>query len=524
MQPESDDFWHPGPLVTPMHRRSVAALALLVALAGCAAPVTNGGAGAAGQADSTPAGTGGDAGPAAAATPGPAPADDESGDPPSEEQPDPESDRIGWEAGYWYNDPIAVNNTDGLDGSERAAVLGRAMARVELIRNLEFNESVGVSVVERGSFAAGELGGDEPGQALRTFDNAKFETLLLVGSGSDSIDTQEESLNSSVGGYYSTETGDIVIVADSGTPTLDGERTLAHELVHALQDQHFDSLGEPARTRDAYNGKNGLVEGDANAVQDVYMDRCGATWRCIDAPERSPGAGGDGSGLHMGVYLLEYFPYADGPSLIAHLRDGGDWSDVNAAYERVPTSATEVIDPAQYGSFEPRPIALEDDLRGGWERVRPADRPDHGRLGRSAIAASMAYTLYDSYNGSAVVEPGAFLNQRLGQLDERDPLNYDLAATRGWAGDRFHAYERDGDAAAVWRTAWENSTAAERFADGYRDLLAHWDAGRVGANTWRFDEGSPFSGSTYLDVDGSTVTVAKAPTTDGLGDVYAGAR
>jgi len=503
-----------------MHRRSVAALVLLVALAGCAAPFAGGQAAAPEETGTSSAGPTSNA--QSTGTPGPAPADDGSGEPPTEEQPDPESDRLGWEAGYWYNDPIAADNADGLNASEREAVVGRAMARVELVRNLEFRDPVSVDVVGRDEFSAGDLGAD-PGQAARTFDNAKFEALLLVGSETDSIDTQERSLNASVGGYYSTETEAIVVVSESETPTLDGERTLAHELVHALQDQHFDNMGEPVRTRDGYNGKNGLVEGDASAVQHHYMSRCDGEWRCLQSPSDA-GTPSGSPDLHMGVYLLEYFPYADGPSLVEHIRAESGWQGVDDAYDRVPSSATAVIDPTQYGSFEPRDVAIEDDLRGGWERVRPRTRPDYGRLGRSAIAASFAYTLYDSYNRTSVVSPQSFLNQRAGQLDERDPLNYDLPPTRGWVGDRFHAYGRDGEVGYVWRLAWESETAAERFAAGYRDLLGHWDGERVGTDTWRVPEESPFTGSIYVDVDGSTVTVAKAPTTGGLSEVYAGAR
>jgi hypothetical protein len=499
----------------------VAALAVLVVLAGCAAPLAdrNGTQTATDQ----PAATDGSGTPGQGST-GPAPADDGSGEPPSEPQPDPDTDRLGWEAGYWYNDPIAVTNEDGLNESEREAVIARTMARVELIRGLEFREAVNVSVVGRDGFSAGALGGEDS-EALRTFDNAKFEALLLVGTEEDSMSTQDASLNASVGGYYSSKRDAIVLISDSATPTVDGEGTLAHELVHALQDQHFD-LRQPARLRDSYNGKNGLVEGDANAVQHRFEGRCEADWRCLQSGSTDSGGDGatSGSGLHMGVYLLEYFPYADGPSLIAHLRNGSDWSAVNAAYDRVPTSATEVIYPQRYGSFEPQDVSLVDTNRAGWTRVRPPDRPDYARLGQSALATMFAYTLYDDYNRSRVIEPNRFLNSQLGQLNRTDPLSYDLPPVRGWIGDRFHAYERDGDIAYVWQLDWESDDDADRFAAGYRDLLAHWGGERVADETWRLPEDSPFTGSIYLDVTDEEVVIAKAPTTDGLGEVYAGAR
>ncbi len=494
----------------------VAALTVLVVLAGCAAPLADQ---PASQTDTQGTGTPDQAG---QQTTGPAPADDGSGEPPTEPQADPEADRLGWEAGYWYNDPVAATNDDGLNASERKAVIGRAMARVERVRGLEFREPVNVSVVGRGEFSAGDLGG-ETSDALRTFDNAKFEALLLVGSTEDSMSTQDASLNATVGGYYSTERNAIVLVSDSAMPTIDGEKTLGHELVHALQDQHFD-LSTPARFRDSHNGKNGLVEGDANAVQQIYQSRCGAGWRCLQSDGNSGGSGSSGSDLHMGVYLLEYFPYADGPSLIAHLRNGSGWGAVNDAYDRVPTSATEVIYPKRYGSFQPQDVSLVDTNRDGWTRVRPPNRPDFGRLGQSALSAMFAYTLYDDYNRTRVIEPGQFLNSRMGQLNESDPLNYDLPPVRGWIGDRFHAYEREGETAYVWQLDWASADDAERFAAAYRDLLTHWGGERVADNTWRFSADSPFSGAVYLAVTDEHVVIAKAPTTGELGQVYAGAR
>ena len=50
----------------------------------------------------------------------------------------PAEDRLGWEAGYWYDDPLPVNATDGLNESEREAAVARTMARVERIRESSF--------------------------------------------------------------------------------------------------------------------------------------------------------------------------------------------------------------------------------------------------------------------------------------------------------------------------------------------------------------------------------------------------
>ncbi len=441
-----------------------------------------------------------------------------------EDRPDPESDGLGWEDGYWHDDPVPVNATDGLNESEREAVIARAMARVEVVRDMEFGDPVNVSVVNRSSYSQ-EFGDGETGEALRTFDNAKFEALYLIGNDEDSIETQNRNRNQTVAGFYSPAREAIVVVSDSKSPNLDGERTLAHELVHALQDQHFDlNTSETPRTRDAYNGRNGLVEGDARAVELEYMDRCETNWSCLPEQPATGGAGDDGEpSIHLGVYVLSYFPYGDGVGYVSHLRDGSDWSAVNDAFDDPPSTSAAVIDPERYGSFEPEAVDLDDRARGGWERVRPDSRPDHAVLGQSGLTAMFAYTLYDEYNQSAVVEPGEFLNQDLAGVNETDPFNYALETTRGWQGDRMHVYERDGERAYVWRLTWESPSDAERFADGYRDLLAHWGGEAAGDGVWIVSEDSPFDGAVSLDVEGDTVTIVGAPGESALGDVRPGA-
>jgi hypothetical protein len=501
-------------------RRTALVLAACVLLAGCVVPF--GGSGSGGPGAETPAGAsgGGDTGaaPGSGTTTGsgtatPTPTVDH------ETRPDPETDRIGWENGYWHDDPVPVEAADGLNDSEREAVLARAMARVEVVREAEFEEPVNVSVVSRANYSA-EFGGGTTGAALRTFDNAKFEALYLIGTDEDSIETQQGNRNRTVAGFYSPARGSIVVVSDSETPTLDGERTLAHELVHALQDQRFglDDTGVP-RTRDAYNARNGLVEGDARSVELSYMDRCGERWSCLPRADGGDGDGGDGSSIHLGVYVLSYFPYSDGVGFVSHLRGEGGWDAVDDAFDDPPTSATAVIEPERYGRFEPQAVELESRGGDGWERVRPDGRPDYAVLGQSALTAMFAYTLYDEYNQSAAVDPAAFLNTDGVGVNRTDPFDYGLDPASGWAGDRMHVYERDGETASVWRLAWESPAEAEQFADGYRALLAHWGGDRVAEGIWVVPGESPFDGAVSIAVDGDTVTVVRAPGREALDDL-----
>ncbi|PSQ61084.1 MAG: hypothetical protein BRD23_00940 [Halobacteriales archaeon SW_9_67_25] len=507
------------------------AVVACVLLAGCAAPFAapsdgDNGTGS-GAADGTAASSGGDGAAGASVT---------TGTPGStstpvthEERPDPDADVLGWENGYWHDDPVPVDASDGLNESEREAVVARAMARVEIVRNLKFERPVNLTVRTRAG-TSDEFTSGKTSEALDRFDNAKFEALFLIGSDNDAVGVQDANRNRTVAGFYSPTREAIVLVSDSSTPRLDGERTLAHELVHALQDQHFDiSLAETPRTRDAYNGRNGLIEGDASAVGAAYVDRCGETWACLSSTaggsESGSESGSDsgGSSVHLGVYVISFFPYSDGPAFVESLRDGDDWSDVNDAYAAPPRSSAEVIFPETYGTFERADVGLRDRTADGWERVRPAGRPDYGVLGPSALSAMFAYTLYDEYNASAVVESEAFLNRDGSGIDADDPFEYALDPVRGWQGDRLHVYERDGQTGYVWRLVWESPAAAERFVEYYRALVAHWGGDAVREDVYVIEANSPFAGAVAIDVAGDTVTVVGAPDREALGQLRRGA-
>jgi len=447
--------------------------------------------------------------------------------------PDPDADRLGWENGYWHNETVDVTPGDGLNESEREAAVSRAMARVEYVRQLEFEETVPVDVINRSSYRENTTANHS--DALERFDNAKFEALFLVGEDEDSIDVQEETRSASVLGYYSTDREAIVLVDEGRTPTLSGEEVLAHELVHGLQDQHFDLDGLQAGTRDGHQGRNGIVEGDASYVQRLYMDRCGEQWSCLDgagsdgatdgdepdAPADGAAESEDAPQVHPGIQVLEYFPYSDGPGFVGAIHDDGGWAAVNGVYDDVPDGATEVIDHERHSEWEPAPVTIDDRTGEYWARITPPDRPDYGVMGQSAVVAAQAYTLTDDYNDTAAVLPRQVVNVRPnGSVDQEDPYEYATPAADGWAGGRFHAYEReDGELAYVWRTRWESTDEAAEFAADWRAVVDHWGGDRVDGGVWVIDDGS-FADAYAIRTDGDTVTVVNAPTREALSSIH----
>ncbi len=65
----------------------------------------------------------------------------------------------------------------------------------------------------------------------------KFEALAFIGEDRDSIAVQNSNRGEACWATTPPARG-IVVVSDDSQPTID-RRTLAHELVHAAQDQQF---------------------------------------------------------------------------------------------------------------------------------------------------------------------------------------------------------------------------------------------------------------------------------------------
>ncbi|WP_273835229.1 Hvo_1808 family surface protein [Halococcus sp. PRR34] len=520
--------------------RQLAALlfAVLVVLAGCSVPFTAGNESAGNDTSPEASPTSGDATttPATDAATGTASETDgttgndsatESSQQAVQSIDDPAEDVLGWENGVWYNESVPVVGEDGLNATERRAVVNRTMARLERVRQLEFNRTVPVEVISREEFQQRpSSGGGDAAPAFRTFDNTKFEGLFLIGEDENSLAVQQSNRGQNVLGYYSPTQDSIVVVSSSETPRLN-RSTLAHELVHALQDQQFDLTSSNPGTREAYNARNGLIEGDANYVQRQYDDRCGDEWECPDIDSESAGNGSAAGGnLHLGVYILSFFPYADGPGFVDAIYQQDGWEGVNALYDDLPASTEQVIHPEKYGEDAPTNVSISETSADEWSRValdRPG-QPDYAVLGQSGLTAMFAYTLYDDYNRSSTVSPREFLNGGIGGVNQTDPFNYGLNYTDGWDGDKMVVYQQQNRTGYVWKLAWDSPAEAREFVAGYEQLLAHWGGQPTSdtGNVWRVDEESPFADAFSIRQEGNTVTIVNAPTVEDLDAVHDG--
>ncbi len=406
---------------------------------------------------------------------------------------DPESDRLGWENGYWYDESLSVTTDDGLNASEREAVLGRTMARVERIRGLEFEENVSLEVIDRAEYRNRSAGPAVDGDP---WNEQVWEGLLLVGEDRQVSSAFGTTYNSSVQGFYSPANDSIVVVSDSPTPTID-RGTLAHELVHALQDQHANLEGSPP-TQDRQLARQSVTEGEANYVQAIYEQRCRSGWQCLEQPG-SQGSGG-GGGTPGGVFMVIYQPYATGPSFVAQVRDDGGWDAVDGLYENPPNSTEQVIHPDLYPHEKPVNVTVPDRSNAEWSRF------DHDPVADTVGEASIYATF--TVHGEAGVP-----------RDER--YEYTSEPSAGWAGDSLVPYRNgSGGYGYVWETAWDTERDARQFADAYRSILEGRASSHPSEDVYVLPESDPYGDAFRVVRDGDRVTVTNAPTRGDLSAVH----
>jgi hypothetical protein len=401
--------------------------------------------------------------------------------------PTPQPDRIGWEAGYAADATLNVTLADGVSDAERRAVLARTIARVEVIRGVEFDGDVRVELRSRDEYR--ERGLSFTPRETRASDQ-RWEAAFLVGEGTDSQRAVDALFGGAVAGYYLPSEDTVGLVGGVDT------RTLAHELVHALQDQRGWRVGS-RETLDGRLAGRGLTEGEAVAVERAYAARCGAEWNCLPRPTRE---GGSASAVaaYPGVYLTFRAPYVAGPAFVEALRAREDagWPAVTAAYDDPPATTRELLDPTVYPA-DPAPLAIADRSNASWEPYGPVDS-----LGRVGVHTAFWANGLVARGDDAVA------------TDYRDPYS------RGLVADRFRAY-RDGDADGyVWRLQFTNASEAREFVRGYDRLLRVRHAGQRIANGVVVVRDGPFADAFRVTRSGDTVTVVNAPTVADLGGVH----
>ncbi len=157
----------------------------------------------------------------------------------------------------------------------------------------------------------------------------KFKTPVAAA-----VIPRPQDADRGIQGYYSTKEKKLFLYDDIKGSYERG--VLIHEMVHALQDQHFglDKLHATSFGSDADLARAALVEGDATYTMiEVLQKEQPRVAHMLKAP------------LEKARNLQNAFLYAQGARYVKALKDRGGWAAVNARYRFPPRSTAAVLHP-----------------------------------------------------------------------------------------------------------------------------------------------------------------------------------
>ena len=198
---------------------------------------------------------------------------------------------------------VASSITAGADRVRRVSGWDRRIApiahEVERLRHLKFLHPIPARFLsDRAFHRLVTSEGDRPSERARRRNHtaeAELRALGLVDGAFDLAKTVDDVNGADILAFYDPDEKRIVVRGSS----FDAEHrvTLAHELTHGLQDQHYDltRLQEHARSANADDALTALVEGDATRVEgDYYNTLSRKDQRAVDEAEGADPSSSDG--------------------------------------------------------------------------------------------------------------------------------------------------------------------------------------------------------------------------------------
>jgi hypothetical protein len=314
-------------------------------------------------------------------------------------------------------------------------------------------------------------------------------------------------LTEQVAGYYDPKAQQFYL---ADWIELEGQKpVMAHELTHALQDQHFNLKRFekwPKGDSDAELAAHALIEGDATLAMTLYMAKhplvalafirsLGTQETSSEQFKRAPRA--------LRESLL--FPYEAGSAWATQVYRRGGWDMVSKAFTKLPQSSEQIMHPEKYFSYEaPVKVVVPD--------LKPLLGPTWKRIENDVNGEWGCYLILDEFlNNSAESK----------------------TAAAGWGGDQFSLYEgaTPTDVFIAQLTAWDTAPDGKEFFDAYlkRTWIRYPDAKatETTSTTERGErhEWKTATGRGVLELRGSRVLIlegipAKANTTALLNRIW----
>jgi hypothetical protein len=335
---------------------------------------------------------------------------------------------------------------EGSLASKDSKQVAKTLLKVSELRGIASSKPVPGVKLERD-----ELVARVKEKALREYPPAALRRegllLQLVGFAPPTFDYLGEMLKlleAQLEGFYEPKNGTMYLAAD--LKGAQAQATLAHELVHALQDQKWD-----LKKRSDYKPGRGdesmalacLAEGDATSLMLDYVMKPDKS--ALDIPDEALRELMK-SGMNMGdVQSVPHIlrstlvaPYMEGIGFVNELRRKGGWPAVDRAWDRLPTTTEQILHIEKWETREaaltiPAPTALA--LGEGWKLD---DEDTFGELGFALTFAEW--------------------------MDVEDARK----AAAGWGGDRTAVYTKGDQIAFAVHLRYDASGGQKQDAQAER--------------------------------------------------------
>jgi hypothetical protein len=351
--------------------------------------------------------------------------------------------------------PTLPSSTPTASGSpETPTEIEQVESEVEQVRGLTYLHPVAVEAVSDAEMDRRLTKSFDDSFPKELYDRrtVAWRTIGVIPPASDLRSAYRAFLTGQVVGFYDPETGELVYLG-SGDLGLVERLELAHELTHALDDQHFDLSrldGLSAHCQDdRFEGALGVVEGSAQyfSSQTLVSSPTMDLGDIVSALGQALNAGDAPPGVPPFVEEQEIWPYTAGMAFVTARVAALGADGVNEALRHLPVSTEQIIHPNLY----------------------PSDIPVRVDVPNLAPALGRAWGDLDAmYVGEE------WLHAMLGLRLDASTAG---SASSGWAGGVYRAWTDGRHVAVAMTTAWDTAEDASEFAGAARG----WLGDRIGS-------------------------------------------
>lgn len=323
------------------------------------------------------------------------------------------------------------------------------------IRGLELKRPVQINTIDREQLRQKlleQIENEIPPEKIAA-EEALYKHLKMLSVDFDYRQFLVDLYTEQIGGFYDPKTQELRLIKGLSLTGLEQQMLIAHELTHALQDQHYhleDYMKSESDNDDRTLAQMALIEGDATLAASEYVQRK-ASERPISGLLEAFGSVVNAFSMTLRFekfrtaprFIREglVFPYDQGTQFVSAFREKGwSWEQMSELYQRPPHSTEQILHIQNY---------LDD------------DEP-----------AKISFSLVPYFKDSHLLATNVW-----GELGYRQYLRQYMSgaqarqAAAGWQGDRYQVVEHDSGYSFAFVSQWENSSESAELLAAYRESL-----------------------------------------------------